>query len=95
MKKHPLYNKPSIQIDLSDKVIESIEANALRAGRLRKNYIEYLCIRDASLLEENDMEFDLKEISIWFGGWQNLKDVVDRLCYEDEIAASERAVSRY
>jgi hypothetical protein len=36
-------------------------------------------------------EFDLKEMAHYYGGWDELRKVIDELEAEDKVSAAERA----
>lgn len=39
---------------------------------------------------DNECEANLREISMWYGGWDEVKKVIDRLEENDNEAAYER-----
>lgn len=45
--------------------------------------------------QEEQNEFDLREIAHWYGGWDELRKVIDRLEDNDNEAAWERRMSDY
>lgn len=44
--------------------------------------------------QEETNEADLKEIAHWYGGWDELRKVIDKLEESDSEAAYERFVNR-
>lgn len=49
---------------------------------------------DREKLEQQN-EFDLREIAHWYGGWDELRKVIDRLEDNDNEVAYERHTSDY
>jgi hypothetical protein len=55
-----------------------------------KTYYDYQ--REAEQEKQRaENEFDLKEMAHYYGGWNELRKVIDELEAEDKVSAAERA----
>jgi hypothetical protein len=91
--------KPVVEKPLFERVFDAMQkyyhhGDPLENEMGKANAVIEICRKEFVSDTREGIEADLKEISHYFGGWSELRKVIDELEQNDNEAAYDRAYSR-